>query len=99
MLEHSCGLSIERRSSRSDAEATLTTEAPINQASRQHRVGNVLVDVPIQRGPPGHKLKPQPIVDHGEAPRGQGHALAMESGDVFDMSDGPVNQPRLGREP
>jgi hypothetical protein len=93
MLEHSCGLSIERRSSRSDAKATLATKAPINPASRQDHAGNVLVDVPVQRGPPRHKLKPQPIVDHGKALRGQGHALAMESGDVFAMSDGPVNHP------
>ena len=78
MLEYSCGLSIERRFSRSDAEATLATKAPINSASRQHRAGNVVVDVPIQRGPPGHKLKPHPIVDHGKVPRGQGYALTIE---------------------
>jgi hypothetical protein len=46
MLEYSCGLSIERRSSRSDAEATLATKAPINPAARQDHAGNVLVDAP-----------------------------------------------------
>jgi hypothetical protein len=46
-----------------------------------------------------HELEAKTIVDHGEAPRGQGDALPINTGDVLALGGWPMNQTCLGREP
>ncbi len=67
----------------SQSYAPLSSEIPINAAARRHDAGYLLPKLLLQRRPPGHELESHPIIDHGEAARGQGDALAIDAGDVL----------------
>lgn len=47
----------------------------------------------IQRGPPGHQLKTQAIIDHGEPARTQGEPLAVDAGDMLAFRRRSIAQP------
>jgi hypothetical protein len=45
-----------------------------------------------------HDLKAEPVVDHGEAARGQRDALPIGAGNVFAFGRREMREPDLGRE-
>ena len=53
--------------------------------------------MPLQRRPPGHELEAKTIVDHGEAPRGQGDTPPIDAGDVSHRT-GTFEDARLAVE-
>jgi len=73
----------------SESETALSTEAPVDPATWQHDPGDVATELLFQGRTPGHELEAEPIVDHGETPRGQGHTLAVDAGDVVALSRRP----------
>lgn len=64
------GFSITMRLGRSPgtaskAQVTFALEAPFDSALANPS-GHLVAQMPLQRGPPGHELEAQPVVDHGE---------------------------------
>jgi hypothetical protein len=43
----------------------------------------MLAELLLQRRPPGHELEAETIIDHGEPPRRERDALAIDAGDVL----------------
>src|SRR5579862_9210596 len=65
-------------------QTAFPTETPCN-AVRRGDTANLLAKMLFERWPPRHQLKPQPVVDHREAPRGERHALAVDAGDRLTL--------------
>ncbi len=52
--------------------------------------------MPLKRGRPGHQLEAQPVVDHGETPRGQGEAAAISARNAVTTGCALERQASLG---
>src|SRR6056297_3246281 len=60
----------------SEAQPALAPEAPIDPAAGRHRARDGLAEMAFELRGPGDERESEPIVDHGEAARGEIEALA-----------------------
>ena len=56
----------------SEFEPALSTKTPIDSPARQHHAGHLTAKLLFQRGPPGHELETETIVDHRKPAGTQG---------------------------
>src|SRR5581483_3587547 len=64
---------------RSEAQASSPSQRPLDATIITLEAADVLADVLLEEGLPGHKLKAEPVVDHGEA-------SADEAGDASEAT-------------
>ena len=62
-----------------EADPPASTKAPIDLSRNAHHASNLLPKLLLERWPPRHELKPDAIVDHGEAAGCQRDALAIDA--------------------
>ena len=62
----------------------------------RHNAGDLSPELLLQSGSPGHQLEAEAIVDHGESPRREGDALAIDAGDVLALGRRAVREARFG---
>ena len=67
----------------SQPQPALAAEAPVHAAIATRDTRNMPIEMPFERGRPGHQLEPQPVVDHGEAAGGQGETPAIGARDML----------------
>ena len=67
----------------SNSNSPLRPEIPLDPAARRHHTAHLPAELLLQRRPPGHELKAEPVVDHGEPAGSERDALAIDAGDVF----------------
>jgi hypothetical protein len=79
----------------SDAQVKLACKTPLDAAARHHDARDVPAEVLLQRGPPGHQLEPESVVDHGKPARCQHHPLTKRPGDIFAFGGWAVGEARL----
>ena len=63
-----------------DAERTLAPEAPVDSFGFD-TAGDMLAEVTLEGGFPGHKGEAETVIDHGKSARCQIESLAVETGD------------------
>ena len=79
------------------AESALALEIPADATPRRQRARHLLTKLVLQRRPPWHELETKTIVDHGEPPRRERDALAIDAGDVFTFDRRAMGEPCVGR--
>lgn len=82
-----------------EAEVALATKTPFNAAAVLHDAGDVLAELLFELARPGHELEAKPVVDHGEASRGEPQALAIGARHVFTGGHLPLRKPDVGSDP
>src|SRR5579885_1842333 len=83
----------------SQPEPSLATKVPIDATARRHNAPDLAPEVLFERGSPWHELEAQPIVDHGEAPGGERHPLAVYAGDPLPLRSRLIGETRICGEP
>ena len=57
----------------------------------------MLTELPVERLRPRHELETDAVIDHGEPPRSERHALPHDAGDILAFGGRPMQQAgRLG---
>jgi hypothetical protein len=74
----------------SDAWPLASAKSP-DDASGMAETGDLTSQMSFQGRRPGHEPEAEPVIEHGEAPRGQGEAPAVNSGDSFAVRQVAVN--------
>ena len=65
-----------------DAERTLAPEAPVDSFGFD-AAGDMLAEVTLEGGFPGHKGEAETVIDHGKSARCQTESRTVETGDRF----------------
>ena len=80
------------------SDSPLSAETPIYVPAWRDHAGDMVPELLLQRRPPGHELKPHPIIDHGEPARRERDALAIDARDVLAFGGWAMGEPGLGRQ-
>jgi hypothetical protein len=81
----------------SNSDSPLRPEIPINPAPRRHHSSDLLSKLLLQRWPPGHELKPHPVIDHGETAGRECDAPPVYARDMLTFGRWAMGEPSLGR--
>lgn len=82
----------------SQVEPALAPDIPVDAIPRCQRARHVLTQPLLKRRPPWHQLETHPIVDHGEPPRRECDAPAIDARDVLAFRRWATGEPRVGRQ-
>jgi hypothetical protein len=61
------------------AEPSVSSQRPLDATVAAHKAADMLANAYLEEGLPGHELKTEPVVDHGEA-------SADETGDASEAA-------------
>jgi hypothetical protein len=82
----------------SNAQPAFAPETPVNGAAGGHDARDLFSELLLQRRPPRHKLEAKTIIDHGEPPRRERDALAIDAGDVLAFGGRAMREASLSGE-
>ena len=77
------------------SDSPLSAETPIDVPAGRNHAADMAPELLLQRRPPGHELKPHPIVDHGEPAGGERNALAIDARDMLAFGGWAMGKPGL----
>jgi len=73
-----------------------SAEIPIDGPAQRHHTADLVAESLLKRWPPGHELKPHPIIDHGEPARSERDALAIDAGNVLALGGRAMGKSGVG---
>ena len=76
----------------SDTEAALAAERPFNCAIA-HDPRNLASELALECRPPRHEREPEPVVNHGEAARGEVQTPTIRPGEGLALYKRPMRKP------
>src|SRR5690606_9049792 len=84
---------------RSEAEPALSSKAPVHPAIAAGETRDMAAEMLFERGRPGDELEAEPVIDHGEAARGERETLAVGAGDIVALNRAVERKAGFSRQP